>query len=257
MAITQARALTALRTKERLFCAYSGATKMPYVTCDPESFNDQVWIFSTEEGVKAFGEEKAKEKIVIIGMRVENKDFMRMYSTFYSIGATTILYGDEGQTVEVELTSLVKQADFSKMEPSKRPLFNPALQLCGLYFMQEMRRPVPLGEKPGIHDLEEEMLVNLKRAEFLVPMEISSEENKRVSVPLLKNQKGDAMQPAFTDVMELQKFAGSKKMRAAKVPFEKLQGMLVQEAKVMIINPLGFSLPLTREQMKKIAESGL
>ena len=74
---------------------------------------------------------------------------------------------------------------------------------------------------------------------------------------ILKHIPRSDMQPAFTDVMELQKFAGSKKMRAAKVPFEKLQGMLVQEAKVMIINPLGFSLPLTREQMKKIAESGL
>ena len=257
MAITQSRALAALRTSKKLYCAYSGATKMPYVTCDPGSFNDQVWIFSTEEGVKAFGMEKAKEKNLIAGMCVEKKDFMRLYSTFFSIGATSVMYCDEGQTVELELSALVKQADFSAMEPSKRPLFNPALQLCGLYFLQEMRRPVPIGEKPKIRELEEEMLVNLKRAEFLVPMEISEGEEKKISVPLLKNQKGDMMQPAFTDIMEMQKFAGKKKMRAVKVPFERLAGMLVPDAKYLIINPMGFSLPLSGEHLKKITESEL
>lgn len=30
----------------------------------------------------------------------------------------------------------------SKIEPTKRPLLNPTLQLSGLYFMQELRRPL-------------------------------------------------------------------------------------------------------------------
>ena len=37
---------------KRQFVAYSQATKLPYVTCDEETYNDQAWIFATEEGIK-------------------------------------------------------------------------------------------------------------------------------------------------------------------------------------------------------------
>ena len=42
--------------------AYSQATKLPYVKCDEETFNDQAWIFSTEEGIKEFGKKMLEEK---------------------------------------------------------------------------------------------------------------------------------------------------------------------------------------------------
>ena len=48
MAITKQEAVKALQTRDLLYVAYAHATKMPYVICDEESFNDQAWIFSTE-----------------------------------------------------------------------------------------------------------------------------------------------------------------------------------------------------------------
>ena len=65
MGISVEDAVKELQARETVFVAYSQATKLPYVTCGEETYNDQVWLFADEEKVKAFGKEKAKEKIVL------------------------------------------------------------------------------------------------------------------------------------------------------------------------------------------------
>ena len=254
MPITKQDAVKALQTSEMLYVAYSQATKLPYVSCDGETMNDQAWIFGTEEGLKDFGKEKWKDKHPIVGMRFERKDFNRLYATLYAIDVNEIVWTDEnGEAIYVELSAIARQADFSKLEEDKRPLFNPSLQLCGIYFMQEIRRPVPAQERPNMRQQEEELIMNLRRAKYLVPMEISAEDPKKVSVPYLKDKEGNVLQPAFTDVMELDRFARGKKLRAAKVTFDRLPGLLLAQSKAIAVNPLGINIVLNKEQLEKIA----
>lgn len=241
-----------LQTRETVFVAYSQATKLPYVTCDPESFNDQAWIFSSEEGIKKFGQEKLEEKILLMGMRYDKKDYPRLYGCLYAIGVNSILWNDGENQTEVELSHVARQADFSKLEPAKRPLFNPTLQLSSIYFMQELRRPLKNEEKKNLREMEEELLVNLVKAEFLIPMMKSKEDEKKINIPYLKNKNGDILQPAFTDVMELDKFAKGKKLNAAKVSFQKLPGLLMEQSKAFVFNPMGINLILNKEQINKI-----
>lgn len=70
----------------------------------------------------------------------------------------------------------------------------------------------------NLREMEEELIVNLKKSEFLVAMATDPEDPTKVNIPYLKNKQGDILQPAFTDVMEFDKFARGKKLRAAKVP---------------------------------------
>lgn len=255
MGISKEEVVKELQTRDVVFAAYSQATKLPYVTCDEESgsYNDQVWMFSTEEGIKKFGEEKLKDKILLMGMRYEKKDFPRLYGTLYAIGVNSVVWVDGEERVEVELEKIARQADMSQLEPAKRPLFNPTLQLTGIYFMQELRRPVKKEERADMRGLEEELIVNLTKAEFLVPMEPDPNDPKKINIPYLKNKEGEILQPAFTDVMEFEKFAKGKKLRAAKVTFDKLPGLIMQQAKAFVINPMGFNLILNKEQLSKIS----
>ena len=46
MGISEQDAIKELQTRDAVFVAYSQATKLPYVICDEESFNDQVWAVS-------------------------------------------------------------------------------------------------------------------------------------------------------------------------------------------------------------------
>ena len=253
MGISEQDAIKELQTRETIFVAYSQATKLPYVICDEESFNDQVWVFATEEEIKAFGQKKLQDKILLMGMKYENKDFPRFYGTLYAIGVNSVVWVDGENQIEVELAKIARQADFSKLEPSKQPLFNSTLQLSGIYFMQELRRPIKKEERTvNLREMEEELIVNLKKSEFLVAMATDPEDPNKVNIPYLKNKEGDILQPAFTDVMEFDKFARGKKLRAAKVPFAKLPGLIIKQAKGFVINPMGFNLILDRVQLGKI-----
>ena len=46
----------------------------------------------------------------------------------------------EGEDVQVDLEEIVKKPDFSSLPKEKQPLFNPQLQLSGIYFMQELSK---------------------------------------------------------------------------------------------------------------------
>lgn len=252
MAISKQDAVKELQNRDMVFVAYSQATKLPYVTCDEESFNDQAWIFSTEEGIKAFGKKLLDDKILLMGMRFEKKDYPRFYGTLYAIGVNSVIWVDGEEQVEVELPDIAKQADMSQLEPAKRPLLNPTLQLSGIYFMQELRRPVPQEEHKGLRDLEEELLANIKKSEYLIAMDVDPNDPKKINIPFLKNKNEEILQPVFTDVMELEKFVKGKKLRIAKVPFDKLPGLMMEQAKAFVVNPMGFNLLLNKDQLTKI-----
>lgn len=219
MGISKEEAIKELQTREMVYVAYSQATKLPYVKCDEESYNDQAWIFSTEEQIKEFGKQLLEDKILLMGMRYAKKDYPRLYGTFYAIGINSVVWVDGEDKIEIDLPDIAKQADLSKLEPAQRPLLNPTLQLSGIYFMQELRRPVEKEQHGNIRELEEELIVNLRKSEFLLAMDVDPENPKKINIPYLKNKKDEILQPVFTDVMELEKFTKGRKLRIAKVPF--------------------------------------
>ena len=252
MGISKEEAIKELQTREMVYVAYSQATKLPYVKCDEESYNDQAWIFSTEEQIKEFGKQLLEDKILLMGMRYAKKDYPRLYGTFYAIGINSVVWVDGEDKIEIDLPDIAKQADLSKLEPAQRPLLNPTLQLSGIYFVQELRRPVEKDQHGNIRELEEELIVNLRKSEFLLAMDVDPENPKKINIPYLKNKKDEILQPVFTDVMELEKFTKGRKLRIAKVPFNKLPDLMIQQAIAYAVNPMGFNLILTKEQMTKI-----
>lgn len=247
-------AIKMLQSSEALYVIYSQVTKMPYVTCDQETFNDQVRVYTDQDATKKFGEEMLKEKVLLMGSKVPTAGFPKLYGIFHSIGVNEVVLVHEGEETKVELSDVAVMKDFSDMPKEKAPLFNPTLQLSALYFLQELRRPAEKEEKKNLRTLEEELLVNISRAEYLLAVEPAEEGSTQIQIPYVKNQKGEAFQPLFTDLGEMQKFVPKDKtMRVLRLPFQKLSGILVKDAKGFVINPMGFNLPLSREQVEKMS----
>ena len=73
MGISVEEAIHELRNREEVFVAYSQATRLPYVTCDEETFNDQARIFATEEEIKEYGKQLLEDKILLMGMKYEKR----------------------------------------------------------------------------------------------------------------------------------------------------------------------------------------
>ncbi|MDO5136451.1 MAG: SseB family protein [Eubacteriales bacterium] len=241
----------AIMTSEQIFVAYSRATKVPYVTCDPETFNDQAWLFSSEEEIKAFGQKKAQEKVLIMGMGYKKKDYRILFETLYAIGVNTVVWNAGEERTEIELSSIIR-IDVSKLEESKRPLFNPSLQLSSIYYVQEFNLPEEVKDKEKLREHYDEVLANLERSQFMVPLIRSEEDEKKVQIPYLKNKEGEILQPIFTDVTEFFKFSKGKKMHYRKVPFQKLPGMLMKQSKCFVLNPFGVHLMFGKDQINRI-----
>ena len=131
------------RTPE-MYVLISTCTKMPYVYCEPESFDDQVFIFhKQEDAVKAMEELKEKE-IPVRVIKLINNQFLSFYSNLYLIGVNglSVDYGTEN-VQNIQLSELVRRPDDSQLPEGKVKVENPELQLTTLYYMQELRR------KPG------------------------------------------------------------------------------------------------------------
>lgn len=238
---------------EITYAAFSAGMNVPYVTCDPETYNDQVWIFTTEEKARAFVAEYKEKQVSLLIAKMENKQLLSFYSTLYSMDINEVVLVD-GETVhKVPLECIVTQSDDSQIPENKRPVSNPKLQLSGIYFMQEIRRQVPNTEKTQLKELEEEMAANLVRARFIMAVEVTGEKNEKgepnVRIPFIKGQDGKIYQPLFTDLFEFAKFNKEKKFIPTPLPFENLVNGIHKELAGMVLNPMGTNIVILKDKL--------
>lgn len=243
-------AVKRLLQSEAFFVAYAHATNMPYVTCDEESYNDEVWFFEKEEDEKAFALKKRDEKILIMGMKVPKQEYTSFFSVLYAMGIDDVNFYVGQENVKIELDQIVT-FNMEKLPEDRRPLINQQLQLSGLYFMQELRKPVKNEEKQNLKAMEEEVIVNLRRADILMAVEPAE---NRFNIPCIRNREQKSYQPFFTDSMEAEKFTKGKNLKLLRIKFMDLSKYLLKEVAGFAINPLGFNLLLSREQIERLTK---
>ena len=255
MTVDKSFLIKKIQKRTDMIVAYCGFTGMPLVVCDPETFNDQVWIFETEALLQEFAKKYTERKVLLKGIQYKNAQFLQFFSSLFTIGVNELVFVNEGSTTSIELDSLVKRPDYSKLKKEQVPILNPELQLTGLYFMQEASRPVPNEEKENLKELEEELASNMVKGKYLVGIELNEGpesdaeklKNKQYKLPILKNKNGDVLQPIFTDPVEFQKFARGKNLKAIGVPFADLSKLMVKDAKGFMLNPAGYHIMMPKE----------
>lgn len=268
MAIDHSFIIRKIQTLPEMFVIFSQLTKQPFVTCDEETFDDQIHIFTDAQKAHAFVQESSEQKkIPVVSVKVNSEQFLHFYGTLYSIGINTIVLHDLESETALPLESIVhRRHNPDEIPPEKRPITNPELLLTALYFLQEMRRPIPDEEKTNLQELDEELVANLVRGRFLSGIivdeneqEESAEENSdnntekmkknNIRVPYINNRNGEMYQAIFTDGYELQKFDPKKRLRPVVIKFDDLEKFLVKDAKGYVLNPVSVALPLRREQL--------
>ena len=233
------KVLNELRSAKDVYVLVSRCTRMPYVVCDPETFDDEILIYFHEEDVKKEGARMIEEKNPIQIVRVEENQRLRFYANLYTMGVNSILV-DKGLVSEmlIQLTELVTRPDPSKLPKGQILVENPGLHLTALYFMQEVRKQKLEKLTDELKEMQEEILADYSRGKFLVPFQDGN------GVPLLKQPNGDTYQPIFTDAIEFGKFNRENKFKGAIVEATKIPAVLVKEARGVAVNPMGVNLQL-------------
>lgn len=237
--VTKQETLAALRNPGELYVVMSGATRMPFVLCDDETYDDEIFVYYRAEDAQQKAGELREKKYAAAVAKLEDKQLLAFYTSLYTMGVNCLAVNNGTDTqINIQLSDLVIRRKPEEMPEGKQPVENPALHLTAIYFMQEMRRQGQPQPEEELKELQEELLAHYGKGTYVVAV---TEEGQ---LPVLKQKDGAVYQPLFTDLLEFQKFSRGQKMKTAVVPAAKIPEIMSAEAKGIVINPFGVNVQL-------------
>ncbi|OUQ20760.1 hypothetical protein B5E82_00590 [Lachnoclostridium sp. An138] len=256
-----------LQKLEHFFTITSRATNLPYAQCDETTFDDQAFLFSQEEDAADFCAKLNEDSYPSSVLRVEQNQIQKFYTGLYLTGINRVAFHNGTGFTYLpleEIVTLKKPVQDAKTPP----VINTALQLTGIYFLQELRRPGKDNRDPErlskLREMEQELMADLVRSRFILALDITDVKGRldlkkpdpNLKMPYLKNPSGDILQPVFSDLWEFEKFKGksTRKLQLVTVPFKGLSSTAIPGAKGYALNPSGFNLVLLKEKIDLLAK---
>lgn len=227
-----------IKKHEEIYAVISACTNMPYVYCDPETYDDEVFVYfdkaEANEGAKWLLEGGNPIKLAKVG--IESR--LAFFTSLYPMGVNAVCVDKELQSEAVfQLNHLVHRQEAEKMPKGHIRVENPELHLTALYFAQELRKNPDHGKvaPEELKGLDEELAAHFMRGTYIVAVE----EGK--GIPVLQ-KKGVTYQPLFTDIREFHKFDQEKRFRAAVLDYDKIKDILTPETEGVTVNPFGVNV---------------
>ena len=91
MSVNKNEVLVQLRQRENVYVMYSKCTRMPFVLCDSETYDDEVFIFFQEsDGAQEANRLNALGNPVQM-VKIEKKSFLPFYSGLYPMGVNCLV----------------------------------------------------------------------------------------------------------------------------------------------------------------------
>lgn len=228
-----------LRKADAIYMILSLCTRMPYVVCDAETYDDEILLYFEEDDAKKAAERFLKEKEPVRTVKVEKKDLLAFFVSLIPLGVNCLLINKDTPTqVSIQLDEIIRRKE---PEDGKVLVENPQLHLTALYFMQKVRKEQKAGLDEEMRELHEEMMVHYQRGKYIIPVK------ENAGTLVMKQKNGQVFQPVFTDIQEYKKFLGMNKedeIKSAVLPADKITEILAPEAAGVVVNPFGVNLQL-------------
>ena len=232
-----------LQKESQIFIILSKCTRLPFVWCDTESYDDEIFVYFDEANARQKAEQLTKDGELVLVVNIPNKNFLPFYSGLFPMGVNAIVIdgGTEAELV-IQLEELVRKPDDSKLPEGQVRVENPSLHLTGMYFMQELRKKPRTGLDEKLMEMQNEMLAHYAQGTYVIAMKAEEK-----GVVLMKNPQGQSALPVFTDIQEFQKFIMAnpkEKFMPGIVKADKVASLLPPDASTVVLNPLGMNVPL-------------
>lgn len=229
--------LEKLRSSEAVYVLMSGGTKLPYVECDPDTYDDQILVFLSEADARNRTAALMAEKNPVQAVKVEKKNFLMFYTSLYPMGVNCIVVDDgTSERMAVQLNELIARNSPDQLPKGQVWVENPALNLTAIYFMQELHKNRGQGMTEEMKELYEEMMAHLGRGRFIFAV------RKDKGIPALKGKDGELYQPLFTDIQEFGKFNRQNQFRAMVVEADKILNLIPAGSAGIVLNPMGVNV---------------
>lgn len=238
--------LSLLKISKEIYCIMSEATKMQFVQCNPETFDDEIFIFLNIDEANAKAKEliDAGEPVRVI--MVPMKDLLGFYTSLYAIGVNSMRVKMQYEPeMVIQLDELIKRPAEDELPVGQKRIENPSFHLTALYFMQLMKSKKAKEKQEEARELSEELTAHFAKGTYIMAVQPDGK------VPLLRKKMGDqdvAFQPVFTDMAEFMKFNMKKQFNPLIMEMKKIPEVMVKEAKGVIVNPVGVNLVMGVEK---------
>mgnify|MGYP000193444669 CR=1 FL=1 len=127
--------LEMLREAEDIYVIYSACTNMPFVYCDPETYDDEVILFDSEEEAKKQADRMLDAKIPVRLVNVKKEHRLEFFTGLFPMGVNCILVCTGEEKVQVQLNDLVIRTAEEDLPEDEPRIENPELHLTALYFV--------------------------------------------------------------------------------------------------------------------------
>ena len=161
--------LQSLRTPGELYVIMSGATKLPFVVCNPETFDDEILLYHREEDAKNKAKELTEAHYLAGVAKLVDDQLLAFYTSLYLMGVNglSVNVGTD-QEKRVQLKDLVVRQNMKEAGEGKMIVENPEMHLTAIYLMQELRHQTGGEVTDQIKELQEELLAHYQKGTFLI-----------------------------------------------------------------------------------------
>ena len=115
MTVDNSFTMKKFQSMEIIYVTFSQITKLPYVECDPETFDDQVYMFTEEEAAKEFAKSYVEKNTPLLTVKVLRKQMPNFYMGLYAEGVNMVIFHEGDQTRRIELEQIFPKPDMEKM----------------------------------------------------------------------------------------------------------------------------------------------
>ncbi len=242
-----------LRETESLYVIMSDSTRLPFVVCDAETYDDEILVFDNQESAQNTVDTLTGEGYLVRSMMLPVDKRLAFFSSLFSIGVNAVML-DKGMENQcgLELTQFITRPEVPRFSAeTARQLKtnkstgllveNPEFHLTAVYYIQKVRNRKAERYQKEAGELHEEMMAHYRKGYYLAARLEDG------GIPVLKKKEGLGLQPLFTDIQEFSKFQRANagmKLQNLIVSEKDFLKIMVKEASGIIINPFGISLVL-------------
>lgn len=251
-----------LADAEVLYMTFDAGTNFPYIT------QGCVEIYSeleyAQDAVRHYGEQY--RAVQICEVRKDDSRFpdkMSVFEFLYYLGMEHLLIDNGKFKTVVNREDILAITNKNPEYQIDKPIENPKLRYALIEFFQEVKWPVTYEKRDEvIHEKEERMLAELKKAKFLVPMLFDGEEvtkvqnqvapqpGKNMILPKLETQEHVCFTPIFTDWTEFVKIYPKDKWNGLVITFDEATTLCKDMG--IVINPAGENLIMNQQSFEAL-----
>lgn len=259
-----------VKDSESMYFIKTNLTNTTFVSCDNDDCDDLIYVFFLRNDAQNKVDELNKLAYSAFIEKIEKEKIVSSLGDLSNLGvnAINVKYKD-GFSEILQLSDLIRM-DADKLNEVTK-VVNPLFNITSLYFLQEFRRMMSVKNSDNntfdkavidevnseafnakLKEAEEEMLINVIRSTFLMPV-MKSEGDKVGIITLNRGKDGNGFIPLFSDINEMEKFEKSEKTGISIVDFKKIQNIeLPDKFEGFVINMYSTGVIITRDWVKSV-----